>query len=209
MKIVPALLTDNKKEFQTMLKLCSGFTDYVQVDIMDGEFVASKSINEKDIASLRSPIKAEAHLMAKEPSNWLRAFKLFGAVRIIFHFEAGNNHQRTIDDIRNKDLEVGIAVNPATAIDDFKFLVEKVDAVLFMSVVPGFYGSKFIPAVLEKIKEFKRQYPAKICGIDGGVNLDNIKRVAQSGVDYICIGSAILKAPRPKEAYAKILSALK
>jgi ribulose-phosphate 3-epimerase len=209
MKIVPALLTDNREELQRMLKLCKSFAGYVQIDIMDGEFVASKSINEKDIASLRSPIKAEAHLMVKKPLNWLKPFKRFGAGRIIFHFESINDRHNIIDEIKKDDLEVGMAVNPATTINDFKSLVKELDSILFMSVVPGFYGSKFIPSVLEKIKEFKTLYPKKVCGIDGGVNLDNIKEVAQSGVDYICVGSAILKAAHPQEAYTKILDVLR
>ncbi|MEM7816974.1 MAG: ribulose-phosphate 3-epimerase, partial [Candidatus Aenigmatarchaeota archaeon] len=111
-----------------------------------------------------------------------------------------------IESIRSKNLEVGIAVNPYTKIEEFEFLLEKVDTVLFMSVEPGFYGSPFITGVLEKIKEFKKLYPNKTIGIDGGIKLDNFKEVKNIGVDYICIGSAILKAKNPKEAYFKFLN---
>lgn len=209
MKIVPAILTDNKKNFSKMLEACRTFTDYVQVDIMDGEFVPSRSIIAKDVETVNVPIRSEAHLMVKEPLRWISAFKRFGSERIIFHFEIKSKHLEIIDAIKRAGLEAGIAINPATEIKDFDFLVNRVDSVLFMSVVPGFYGAEFIPQVLEKIKKFKTLYPKKTTGIDGGVKLDNLKQVVQSNVDYICIGSAILKAADSKEAYLKILDSIK
>ena len=108
------------------------------------------------------------------------------------------------EEIKGAGLEAGIAVNPLTKISDFKHLMDNVDSVLFMSVVPGFYGSQFIPEVLTKISEFKKLYQEKCTGIDGGVKLDNIARVAATGVDYVCVGSAILKAKDPKAAYLEI-----
>ncbi|MDP2923236.1 MAG: ribulose-phosphate 3-epimerase [Candidatus Omnitrophota bacterium] len=207
--IVPALLTNDKEKLKRMLDVCSTFADYVQIDIMDGEFVPSRSITVNDISELSSPIPSEAHLMAKDPLLWVEAFKKFGSKRVIFHFEIRKEHLAIVETIKKAKLEVGLAVNPSTQIKDFEFLVSKVDTILFMSVNPGFYGAKFIPDVLEKIKKFKEMYPAKLVGIDGGIKFDNVSKVAQSGVDYICIGSAILKESDSKKAYLKILNQLK
>ena len=74
-----------------------------------------------------------------------------------------------------------------------------------MAVVPGFYGSKFIPQVLDKIKAFKREYPTKEIGIDGGIKLNNVKDAKKLGIKYIYVGSAILNAPSPKEAYQRFV----
>ncbi|MFA5007839.1 MAG: ribulose-phosphate 3-epimerase [Candidatus Omnitrophota bacterium] len=206
--VVPAILTGKKDELLGMVDTCSKFCDYVQIDVMDGKFVPSKSINIDDLKGVRFSVKSEAHLMVNEPLLWIEAFKNAGSQRIIYHFEMQKEHLKIINAITKQNLKVGIAINPSTSLKDFSFLVDSVDCVLFMSVVPGFYGSKFIPEVLDKIKEFKKLYPAKCAGIDGGVKADNIRAVSQSGVDYICVGSAILKAANPKEAYLKIKDSL-
>ncbi|UCC95723.1 MAG: ribulose-phosphate 3-epimerase [Candidatus Omnitrophota bacterium] len=207
--IIPALLTAKRDELIQMLSVCREFTDYVQIDIMDGKFVPSMSLGLQDLEAISPLIQSEAHLMVEEPGDWLDAFAKFGSRRIIFHVEIENDHKEIIKRIRARNLEVGIAINPPTQLSDFVDLCELVDVVLFMTVNPGFYGSAFVPQVLEKIKEFKRLFPRKTVGIDGGVKLANIQQIAESGVDYICVGSAIFKAPRPKEAYLKFLKLFK
>ncbi len=202
MKVVPALLTSDKAEFVKMLEICHGFTDYVQVDIMDGEFVPSKSITRDELGQCVSPVKAEAHLMVEDPVPWIEPFKRFGADRIIFHYEMKNkNHLEVIEKIRQAGLGAGLAVNPDTHISDFEPLVSRLDMILFMSVIPGFYGSAFIPAVLDKIRAFKNKYPDVIASIDGGVKLDNAQMIAACGIDYLCVGSALMKADPPANAY--------
>ena len=203
--IVPALLTDNKQQFDQMLKSCASFVDLVQIDIMDGIFVPSTSISTQDIESASISIKSEAHLMVVDPLSWLKSFKSLGTERIIYHFEIDADHSKIIQSIRNEGFQVGIAVNPPTSIEKFEKLVNLVDSVLFMSVNPGFYGAPFIPEVLDKIRTFKGKYPDKLTGIDGGVKLENVRTVADSGVDYICVGSAILKAQDPSLAHKQIL----
>ncbi len=201
--IIPALLTDQRQDLVTMLDLCSGFTDYVQVDIMDGVFVPSQSIGLSDLEGLKCPCRAEAHLMVTDPLAWLDSFKKFGAERIIYSFEINKDHRKIIAKIKEVGLNVGLAVNPSTNIDDFKSLADEVDSLLFMSVNPGFYGAKFIPQVLDKIKAFRSQYPEINIGIDGGIKLDNASLAKAAGVNDICVGSAILKAENPKQAYSE------
>jgi ribulose-phosphate 3-epimerase len=203
--VIPALLTDKKNELKEMINICIEFTDYVQIDIMDGEFVPSRSIVIKDLEGLICPIRSEAHLMVKEPSLWFEPFKKFGAERVIYHFEIEEDHLVLISKAREMGLSVGIAVNPATELKEFEFLVDKVDTVLFMSVNPGFYGARFIPEVLGKIKKFKSKYPSKNVGIDGGIKLSNCFEAKASGVDYLCIGSAILESNNPGKAYGEFI----
>ena len=202
--IVPALLTDSKQQFNKMLEACTSFADLVQIDIMDGVFVPSTSIGPQDIESASTSIKSEAHLMVADPLSWLKPFKSLGTERIIYHFEIDTDHTKIIESIRSEGFRVGIAVNPPTSIEEFEKFVGLIDSVLFMSVNPGFYGAPFIPEVLDKIRAFKGKYPDKLTGIDGGVKLDNVCAVADSGVDYICVGSAILKAKDPSLAHKQI-----
>jgi len=203
--IVPAILTDKRKEFMRMLNLCGEFAEFVQIDVMDGKFVPSMSISPDDLEGLKSPLRCEAHIMADDPLNWVIPFKDFGAQRIVFHFEIKKDKNEVIRNIRETGLKAGLAVNPNTKIEEFSSFVDKVDSILFMSVVPGFYGASFIPGVLDKIKKFKELYPRKETGIDGGVKLGNIEDVKRAGLSYICVGSAILKAPSPQEAYNSFL----
>jgi len=200
-KIVPALLTKDTRDLAQMLKVCADFTDYVQVDVMDGFFVPSTSIGVNDLAGLTCSIKSEAHLMVQNPLLWLEAFRQFGSKRIIFHAEITGDCRKIIQEIRANKLEAGIALNPLTPIAHIEPFLGLIDTVLFMSVHPGFYGAPFIPEVLEKIKFFKKKYPHVLTGIDGGVKLDNLVRIISSGADYVCVGSAILKAQNPQEAY--------
>lgn len=202
--IVPALLTDKFDQMQQMLNACAMFTKFAQVDIMDGAFVASKSLSLEEVKRLRSSIETEAHLMVNDPLAWVDAFKKLGSTRILFHYEIKSNPEKIITEIKKQGLQAGIAVNPATSIDDFEVLVPHLDAVLFMSVVPGFYGATFIPEVLEKIKAFRRAYPTVTIGIDGGVKLANLKMIKDSGVNYACVGSALMKATDLAGTYAEL-----
>lgn len=203
--IVPALLTGKREELIQMTGICAEFTDYVQIDIMDGEFVSSCSVSVQDLIDWKSPVRCEAHLMVSDPYPWLEPFRVLGAERIIYHFEISKDHKKIIAKIRESGLGAGLAVNPDTEIDDFRYLVEDLDTVLFMSVNPGFYGAPFIPQVLEKIRNFKERYPQKQIGIDGGIKRENLLQVKRSGVDYVCIGSAILKDDNPADSFREFV----
>jgi len=205
MRIIPALLTAQKEELKKMLEKCASFTSYVQVDIMDGKFVPSLSITLDDVRTMRSPFSCEAHLMVEDPLSWIEPFREFGAEKIIFHFEADIDHRQVIRAIKAQGLKAGLAVNPDTSLNQFKPLVSDLDSVLFMSVVPGFYGSPFLPEVLSKIAEFRKEFPLLAVGIDGGVNTSNVKAIASLGVEDICVGSALMKAADPVSAYKNII----
>ncbi len=205
-KVVPAILTDDPKILETMLRQSETFTDYVQVDIMDGKFVPSQSIMWQHMAGLRTKLRWEVHLMVQHPEDYLEPFKRVGAQKAIFHCEATNSPEKVISLARKLELGVGLAVNPETKVSDFLTLTSKVDSVLFLSVVPGFYGAKFIPEVLNKIEEFRQAKPGVETGIDGGIKENNIAQVARSGVDDIFVGSAIFLQPDPGQSFRRLLS---
>ena len=205
-RIIPAILTEDPKALADMLHKSETFTDYVQVDIMDGRFVPSRSVTWQQVAAVKTRIDWEVHLMVEQPERQLEGFLKAGAKRAIFHYEAANDPVRVITFARKLGLEVGVAVNPETPIEKIKNLTEQVDSVLFLSVHPGFYGAKFIPEVLNKVRALRQAQPGLDISIDGGIKENNIAQVAKTGVNSICVGSAVFMQPDLGEAYRKLVA---
>lgn len=183
-----------------MLHEAEAFADQVQVDIMDGRFVPSESISAEDLARVKTRLFLEVHLMVMEPEAHLEAFLKAGAGRVVFHYEAGPSPSRTIALARHLGLGVGLALNPQTPVLEAKPLFGEVDFLLLLSVDPGFYGSPFLPSVLEKAKVLRPLFPGEI-GMDGGIKGGNIHQVKEAGVDCACVGSAIFKSPDPRKSF--------
>jgi ribulose-phosphate 3-epimerase len=203
-RTVPAILTDDPKVLEKLVRQTETFTDYAQFDVMDGEFVPSRSVSCEQIAGLKTEIKWEAHLMIMHPEECLEDFRQAGAQGIVFHYEVTANPEEIIRKIKKLGMKAGLAVNPETPITAINPLVDRLDDVLFLSVNPGFYGAKFIPEVLEKIVAFRKAYPKMEIGIDGGIKETNIAQIARTGVNVIYIGSAIFLQPDPAESYRRL-----
>ena len=205
-RVVPAILTEDPEALKTMLRQSETFTDFAQVDIMDGQFVPSRSITWEHIAGISTKLKWEAHLMVVRPEDQFEGFKQAGAQKVVFHYEATSSPRDVISAARNLGLEVGLAVNPETPVADILPFAGEIDSVLFLSVNPGFYGSKFIPEVLDKLGAFRKAQPDMEIGIDGGIKESNIIQIARSGADVICVGSAIFVQPDPGESFRRLSS---
>ena len=203
-RVVPAILTDDPKALESMIRQAETFTDWVQVDIMDGKFVPSRSINYEHLDNLSTKLCWEGHLMVQHPEDYVEGSRKAGAQKVVFHYEATPSPRKVISLVRELGLEVGLAVNPETPVSDILSLTSEVDSVLFLSVNPGFYGSKFIPEVLDKIGEFRRAQPGVETGIDGGIKEDNIVQIARAMVDVIYVGSAIFMHPEPAESFSRL-----
>jgi ribulose-phosphate 3-epimerase len=200
-RIVPAILTDDPAALKAMVRSMSGVADWVQVDIMDGEFVPSKSIGWQAVKESKPPFNWEAHLMVREPETYFSGFKAARARRVVFHFEAVGDPHAVIAFARKLDLDVGIAINPETPVSAVAGLLPSLDTVLLLSVNPGFYGAKFIPEVLDKVGQLRALAPELSIGIDGGIKDANILEVAACGVDDICVGSGIFRGADPAACY--------
>jgi ribulose-phosphate 3-epimerase len=203
-RIVPAILTDNAATLEKLVRQVETFTDYAQFDFMDGRFVPSNSFSPADAAALKIKFDWEAHLMMLQPEDHLETLKKAGAKKIIIHVEAVASPWKEISLVKGLGMKIGLAVNPETPVSAFKEFVPEVDSILFMAVHPGFYGAKFIPEVLEKIKEFRKTYFKTLIGLDGGAKESNIEEIARSGVDEICVGSAIFLQPDPAAAHRNL-----
>ncbi len=205
-RVVPAILTEDPRALETMVRQAETFTDYVQFDMMDGQFVPSLSITRGHLAGLRTTLSWEAHIMVLRPEDYLEPLRQAGAQKVVFHYEATSSPRQVISLARKLDLGVGLAVNPETPLYAICPLVSEVDSVLFLSVHPGFYGSQFLPEVLDKIVEFRNTQPDVEIGIDGGIKEGNIAQVARTGLDVIYVGSAIFLQPQPAESFRHLQS---
>ncbi len=208
MRVVPAILANDLPAFTSLVKAAEGFSDYVQIDMMDGLFVPSTSITAAELATVKTTVRSEAHLMVKNPEDWLEAAAMFGCEEILFHFEAVADPIAVIKLLRDTDFRVGLAVNPETRVSDIIDLAGLVDSIMFMAVNPGFYGAPFIPEVMDNIRELRSLRPALDIGVDGGIKLSNAMLSRDAGADYVCVGSAIFKAEDPGQAYCQFKQSL-
>jgi ribulose-phosphate 3-epimerase len=203
-RVVPSILTDDPRVLKQLVRQAEGFCRYVQFDIMDGRFVPSHSITCEHLAALDTALDWEVHLMVKDPDQYLAAFHKAGASRIIFHYEASPQPDRIVRQVKALGVEVGLAVNPETPLSSVRPLVSGVDSVLLLAVHPGFYGSPFLPEVMDKVSELREQCPDLEIGIDGGIKESNVDQVARAGVDSIYVGSAIFRDSEPAASYRRL-----
>jgi ribulose-phosphate 3-epimerase len=201
MKIVPAILAENFDEFVMRLRQAESFTDYVQIDLMDGAFVPSISFPPDKLNGIRTSLSFELHLMVKHPFAYMSNIFNPHLRKVIFHFESDVKHLDFIDQMKKRGLDIGMAVKPETGIEEFKDTARHVDSLLFLAVSPGSYGNSFRPEVMEKIRKARDLFKDKILSADGGVSLNNLKLFLEAGLDYVCVGSRIFLTGKPKENY--------
>lgn len=172
---------------------------YVHIDVMDGMFVPSISFGLPVIKTIRPCTERmfDVHLMIEEPGRYIDEFAEAGADIITVHAEACTHLDRTIDQIKEKGLLAGVALNPATPISAIEPILGKVDMVLIMTVNPGFGGQKFIPYTMDKVKELRallNQKRLKVdIEVDGGISLDNVSAILDAGANIIVAGSAVFQ----------------
>jgi ribulose-phosphate 3-epimerase len=204
MRIIPSILAENFDDFLSRLKQAESFADYVQIDIMDGLFVETRSFPVEEINKVDTPLSFEAHLMVNDPHSFLSRMTHPGLKKVIFHFEAAARGD-IVDEIRKRGMEAGMAIKPESGIEEFRSAAAQVDTLLFLTVDPCCYGHPFKPEVLRKVAEARRSFQEKLICVDGGVSPDNLKKFHDIGVDCVCVGSRIFLDGDPGENYRLFL----
>ena len=181
-QISPSILSADFSQLGVEIKrLEEGGADMIHVDVMDGHFVPNLTIGPPVIKALRKQcdLKFDVHLMISPVHKYIESYADAGADIITIHPEATDNLEASILKIRELNKKVGVSLNPESKIDLIRGFLDKIDLILIMSVNPGFGGQKFMPEVLEKIKELKKIQNEKNLDfdieIDGGINFDNCK----------------------------------
>ena len=200
-QISPSILSADFSQLGTEIKrLQDGGADMIHVDVMDGHFVPNLTIGPPVIKALKKHCSLifDVHLMISPVHKYIEAYANAGADIITIHPEATENLQESILKIKSLNKKVGISLNPKSKIDLIKNLLDQIDLVLIMSVNPGFGGQKFMPEVLDKIKELKKIQTEKNINfdieIDGGINFDNCQAAIEAGANILVSGTTVFKS---------------
>lgn len=185
--------------------------DNIHFDVMDNHYVPNLTFGPMVLKALRDygiTAGMDVHLMVKPVDTLIESFAKAGASSIVFHPEASEHIDRSLQLIKSFGIDAGLALNPATNIDCLKYIKKHINRVLIMSVNPGFGGQKFIPEMLGKAKEVSQWIESTgrdiLLEIDGGVNPSNIAEIASSGVNAFVAGSAIFNSDSYKQTIDKM-----
>jgi ribulose-phosphate 3-epimerase len=210
-KVAPSILSADFRNVEKELKKVeSSGADLIHLDVMDGHFVPNITFGPMIIRDINrsTELPLDVHLMIENPDSYLEVFVQAGADYLTVSIEACRHLHRTLSRIRELNVKVGCALNPATPFELVKPVMKKLDLLLIMTVNPGFGGQKFIPEVLPKIKEakefiIKNDLKTEI-EVDGGINPKTAKSVIQNGATVLVAGDAIFKSRDYKEVIREL-----
>lgn len=232
-QIIPAILATSPEDYKRDIEKLNNSESFkeegwVHIDFMDNKFVPNKSVDPEVINQYPTHLKKEAHLMVEHSIDWISKLIELGADRILIHYESEEKSASDkpweneilsnldfIEDhglhVRDEGVESGLAVKLDTPLEDLAIYLDHVDTVLLMGIEPGFQGRKFEDKTLDRIKNLAKMRKQKdlnfLIGVDGGVNADTIKSIADAGADYVICGSAIIKGD-PDENIEKLWEAI-
>ncbi|MGB3610707.1 MAG: ribulose-phosphate 3-epimerase [Cellvibrio sp.] len=212
-RIAPSILSaDFARLGEEVDAVLAAGADMIHFDVMDNHYVPNLTIGPMVCKALRkygvtAPI--DVHLMVEPVDDLIVQFADAGATFITFHPEASRHVDRSLQLIKDRGCFAGLVLNPATSLNEIKYVMEKMDMLLLMSVNPGFGGQQFIPYVQDKIREARAMIDASGYNIrlevDGGVSTENIRELAAAGADTFVSGSAIFNT----EDYAATIAAMR
>jgi len=201
-RIAPSLLSaDFARLGEEVRNVVAAGADWLHFDVMDNHYVPNLTFGPMVCQALRKhcTVPIDVHLMVQPVDALAVAFAKAGADLISFHPDASTHVDRTLQLIRGEGCQAGLAFNPAAPLDVLEWVIDKVDLVLVMSVNPGFGGQGFIDSALRKVERARRLIEASgrdiRLEVDGGIKIDNIRRVADAGADTFVAGSAIFGQP--------------
>lgn len=215
--IAPSILSaDMAKLGEEVDNAMAAGADIVHFDVMDNHYVPNLTIGPLVCKGLRdhgvtNPI--DVHLMVSPVDRIVGDFAEAGASFITFHPEASPHVDRTLQLIKSHGCKAGLVFNPATTLDHARYVLDKVDIILLMSVNPGFGGQSFIPSTLDKLREARKMidesgYDIRL-EVDGGCGVANIKEIAEAGADMFVAGSAIFNNPRTQDNYKETIDKMR
>ena len=204
--IIPAIIAKTQNELEEKILKVKDFVELIQLDLMDGRFVPNNSID-FNFKLPETNCHFEAHLMIECPEKWIEKNHM-KVDTILAHYESSDDPALIINLAKSKNKRVGFVLNPKTSIQKIEKYLDELDQVLIMTVNPGFYGSLFLPEMLDKISELRKMKPDLDIEVDGGITPDTIQDVYKAGANMFVSGSYIIKSPNIKEAIDRIKNML-
>ena len=209
--VAPSILSADFANIQRDVEMINeSDADWFHIDIMDGVFVPNISFGFPVLKAIQKHAKKplDVHLMIVDPDRYTQAFKDSGATTLTVHYEACQHLHRSIQNIRNLGMKAGVAINPHTSVSLLEDVIADVDLVCMMSVNPGFGGQKFIENTYHKVGLLKSLIKAKhsnaLIEIDGGVDLNNYKKLLQSGADVLVAGNTVFASKDPRNTIKEL-----
>ncbi|MFH1316339.1 MAG: ribulose-phosphate 3-epimerase [Candidatus Woesearchaeota archaeon] len=198
--IIASIIAASQKEMDERIDRVKNHVNAIQLDIMDAKFVPTHSLD-FNLNIKRIKPKIEAHLMINNPEKWIDKYSRF-VDAIIFHYESvyRNKIKGMIKKVKKKKKKVGIAINPKTSIEGIIPYLDEIDQVIVMTVVPGWYGAKFVPHSIEKIKGLRKIAPRLDIEVDGSINPKTIKKARSAGANRFVVGSYLQKSKDIKKS---------
>ncbi len=212
--VAPSILAADFANLEREVKMINeSQADWIHVDVMDGVFVPNFSLGIPVVEAIKRHAKKplDVHLMIIKPEHHVEAFYRAGAENISIHVEACQHLQRNVQQIKMLGCKAGVALNPHTPVVDLENIIADIDVVCVMSVNPGFGGQTFIEHTYQKVMQLKKlitqsNSSARI-EIDGGVNLQNSKRLLDAGADILVVGHFVFSNTNPKEVIRQLKNA--
>lgn len=210
-KVSPSILSaDFSRIIDAIKMLEKAGADFIHCDVMDGMFVPNITFGQYMVRDIKkhTTLPLDVHLMIETPERYVEEFAAAGADLITVHPEATVHLDRTLQLIREAGKKCGVALNPHTPLDVLEYVLDDIDIVLLMSVNPGFGGQKLLPSALKKAAKLKSVLSEKrspvLIEMDGGIGTDNVKQVADAGVDIVVAGSAVFNADDPIDVIGRL-----
>ena len=198
-RIAPSILSADFSQLQKEVDRVKN-ADALHIDVMDGRFVDNITFGPVVIERLKTTLERDVHLMIERPEKYVTAFVRAGANTISFHVNATKSPGAVIAKIRKLGCRVGLAINPDKPVAMIAPYLKKIDQVLIMSVYAGFGGQKFIPSVLDKVRQLRAKHGFKgDIEIDGGINGETVVDAVQAGCNVIVAGSFVFGAKSPSK----------
>lgn len=205
-KIAPSVLSADFGNLQRDIEMINqSEADWFHVDIMDGVFVPNISFGFPVLKALQKHAKKtlDVHLMIVNPDQYITSFAEAGANILSVHIEACPHLHRSVQAIKQAGMKAGVAINPHTNVNQLEDLMGDIDLVCLMSVNPGFGGQKFIENTYRKIEQLKNMQSKHQVSfeieIDGGVTLDNYKKLIDTGASVLVAGNTVFSSKNPLE----------
>lgn len=212
MLVSPSLLSADFGNLERDVKMINATeATYIHIDIMDGVFVPNISFGFPVLKYIKKAAEKplDVHLMIVEPQKFINEVKAMGTEIMTVHYEACLHLDRVIHQIKDMGMKAGVSLNPSTPVSLLKNIIGDIDVVLLMSVNPGFGAQKFIPYTLDKVRDLRALIDSTgskaIIEIDGGVNADTGKLLAEAGCDMLVAGNYVFSAANPAEAVRTLI----